>query len=952
MADITHKVQEALGDRYRVQGHLGTGGMAEVFLAEDLRHDRMVAVKVVRPELAEAVGAERFVREVRITAGLTHPNIPPLLDSGEADGLLYYVMPHIEGATLSERLTTEGRMGVKDSLLLARELADALAYAHREGVVHRDVKPSNVFLEEGHALLGDFGVALVAETADTDRITSTEVLLGTVEYMSPEQCSGAHSVDARSDIYSLGCVMYEMLAGEPPFVGRSRVAVVARQIGETPPPLSVLRGDIPNSVEQIVTRCLAKAPADRFATGQDLRDALDQALRELEGGISMLPHVRSRTRALVGTGVVIVLVAVAAFLLRPTSVPALNPNRVVVFPLANRGGGENLGADVALIIGNALVQTEPLSWIDGWEQLDPEQRADPATVSSEAARRIARNRNANHYVTGGIAWSGDSVTVRLILHHTEGDSVIDQASASGSTARTTPDQLGLAAVVELMPSLVDPGRRVDLSPITDRNPAAVALWIQADKAYRSARFREALDLYRRAVDTDSLLVMAALKGARSANWLEEPALATDLIELSLRHDTILPPAHRSYAGALRAYQRGQADDAVDRYRATLELDPGWAEAWAALGEVHRHLFPEGVESTRPGSAAFREAERLDSTFIPALVHLAEEAVLSDDVDRARHLLARIQEADADPAAADWVVLMEACAFADVPRTRQSLPRAPSAALIAASQQFAAGARNPACAEVGYRSVLGRDDLERGEHWGAVVGLMSVYTIQARVAELDALLQESLAWGEGSTRFLFPLAVAAGADLTRRAEAVDSEAADMWAPRYEGVRPTTLWSLTLWNALEGDLPVARTLVRRLDEAAESRGDLRTRTLARAGRAHLLVAEGDTASALEILRGLDPAFPRSDLDYGLFEPLAPERILLAELLLSVGEPAEAYRVAALFDHPGAAMFVPFVPRSLALRVRAAEALPGADWAQRGRDARNRLESMGRLDLLERP
>jgi hypothetical protein len=250
-------------------------------------------------------------------------------------------------------------------------------------------------------------------------------------------------------------------------------------------------------------------------------------------------------------------------------------------------------------------------------------------------------------------------------------------------------------------------------------------------------------------------------------------------------------------------------------------------------------------------------------------------------------------------------------------------------------------------------VLEREGLTRAEHWSAVMGLMGVLTVENRVVELDSLLQASLASGEGSTRFLFALATYAGADLRDRATEVDAEAASIWGPDYrDGAGAEVLWLLTLWNAMEGDLPVARTLVRRLDEAADRDGDPHTGALARAARAHLLVAEGDTTAALATLRGLNPAFPPNVLDYGLVEPLAPERLLLAELLLATGKPSQAYDAAEILDHPGAAIFVPFVAKSLVVRVRAAEALPGSVWARKARVARDRLEALGRLDLVQRP
>jgi eukaryotic-like serine/threonine-protein kinase len=931
--------------------------MATVFLVTDTKHDRQVALKVLRPEVAGAVGAGRFLREIETAARLTHPHLLPLHDSGQIGDLLYYSMPFVDGESLRSRIDREGALPIEDALSIAVECADGLSYAHEQGIVHRDVKPGNILLSAGHAVLADFGIARALEEAAEQSLTTQGVAVGTIGYMSPEQASGEGPVDERSDVYALGCVLYEMLTGERPFAGRSRVATIARQLSGPPTPVAVLRPEVPEALQDAVARCLARTPADRFQSADELR----AALRAVQGSLGSVPTDASTLegqwprRAFLGVAAVaVVTLAIWLFAwpdVGPRTGSALDPTKIVVFPLANRGGGEYAGADVALTIGNALVHTDPLRWIDGWEQLTPSERSDPSLVTSDRALSIARERAAAHYLTGALAWSGDSVTVRLILHDARGDSVAAQASASGLADSGSANRLGLQSAMMILPMLVDPGRRVDLSAITERAPAAVALWMQGDRAYREARFGEALELYQRAVGLDSLLTLAALKGGQAASWLERPELAMDLLELAVRHDSLLPPARRAVAHGLRAYEAGEADLAVERFREALDAQPDWAEAWAALGETYRHLFPDSAVEMEFGARAFAEAARWDSTFTPALVHLAEQAIASGELDRGRSLLQRVEAAGAEPGAVDWVVLMEACAAP--PRVREEIPRAPAASLILASQQLAAGGRHLRCAETGFESVLERDDLTRAERWSATLGLMGVLAIENRVEELGELLDETLAAGEGSTRFLFALGVVAGVDLRDRAEAVDAEAETMWGPDYEATsNPHTLWLLSLWNSIEGDLEVAEVLSGRLRDLAEEGTDPVTRVLADAARAHVSTARGDSASALSTLQALDPAFGRVVLDYGLVEPLAPERMLLAELLLARGDAEEAYRTAALFDHPGAAIFVPFVARSLELRARAARAMPGRQWAERARQAEERLNVLGRADLVRQP
>jgi len=270
------RLKAALAGRYTIELELGQGGMATVYLAHDVRHDRRVAVKVLRPELSLELGADRFVREIHLAARLNHPHIMPLFDSGEAGGFLYYVMPVVEGESLRERLQQAKRLPVEDATQIAQEVADALDYAHRHGVVHRDIKPENILLQDGHAVVADFGIgkAVSAAAQGVAALTRTGVTVGTPAYMSPEQAAGEQAIDGRSDLYSLGCVVYEMLAGEPPFTGPTAQAVIAAHLTATPRPLAELRSDTPPWVADAIARALAKDPNARFRAATAFRDAI------------------------------------------------------------------------------------------------------------------------------------------------------------------------------------------------------------------------------------------------------------------------------------------------------------------------------------------------------------------------------------------------------------------------------------------------------------------------------------------------------------------------------------------------------------------------------------------------------------------------------------------------------------------------------------------------------
>ena len=323
MTQVPDRLTAALADRYRIERELGQGGMATVYLAEDLKHHRKVAVKVLRPELSAALGPERFLREIETTAGLHHPHILPLYDSGSTGGqggsgadrspapppLLYYVMPFVEGESLRDRLNREKQLPLEDALRITREVADALSFAHSRGIVHRDIKPENILLESGHAVVADFGIARAVSEAGADRLTATGMSVGTPLYMSPEQAAGESDLDGRSDLYSLACVLYEMLAGQPPFTGATAANVVHQHLTAEARSISQLRPAVPSAVADVLARALAKNPADRFSPAAHFAAALTTSATVIA------PERRGPSRAALGVGAAGIVVAIAALVL-------------------------------------------------------------------------------------------------------------------------------------------------------------------------------------------------------------------------------------------------------------------------------------------------------------------------------------------------------------------------------------------------------------------------------------------------------------------------------------------------------------------------------------------------------------------------------------------------------------------------------------------------------------
>ena len=389
MEDEVASLRSALSDRYEVQQEIGRGGMSVVSLARDVKHNRLVAVKVLRSDLSEQIGAERFHREVDIAAHLSNPHILPLFDSGESENRLYYVMPYVDGGTLAERIDLNGRLSADAAIEVARSVGLALAAAHEKGIVHRDIKPGNILFSGGEAVVADFGIARATQVEGAERLTRSGLSVGSPAFMSPEQ-AGGDPVDGRSDLYSLGCVLYTMLTGRPPFLRDTAQATIAAQIAEPAPSEREVRPKVPKGVEEIILTALQKDPAARFQTASELVAALDHP--ELMPERARARRRRARVRATLTDLAVILGVGAVGWLawraFVPEPLPAADANRIMVFPLMERGETRaGMGYDAALTIGNVLNHADPLTFVSGWDWLDAEERADGNLLTADVARR-------------------------------------------------------------------------------------------------------------------------------------------------------------------------------------------------------------------------------------------------------------------------------------------------------------------------------------------------------------------------------------------------------------------------------------------------------------------------------------------------------------------------------------------------------------------------------------
>jgi tRNA A-37 threonylcarbamoyl transferase component Bud32/tetratricopeptide (TPR) repeat protein len=572
-----------LGGRYQLLRELGRGATATVYLATDSQHGREVAVKILHQALARALGPERFLREIRIAARLNHPNILPLHDSGEADGFLYYVMPFAAGDTLRRRMTREVQLPVEDALRIACDVADGLAHAHEQGVVHRDIKPENILLEGGRAVVADFGIARALSGTEMS-ISSSGLAVGTPGYMSPEQSSAGKDVDARSDVYSLGCVLYEMLAGEQLFAGPTPHAVASRHLHEHVPSLKIVRPGVPAWLQSTIETALAKVPADRYRSAAEF----GRALRAGESGA----RPALRRSPWFGLGLILLLATAAAggFLLwRRLRGPALDPQLYAVVPFIHLEGvsAHQLinGANCATLASEALRRWRDLSRVDGLRLDDLIERRGERPTNLRGAIALARAAGAGRLIWGELRNNGAFTVVRGVLIDTrKADQPIRDSQITWLSTGNDSIPLLFAAMVD---SLVSEGQ-----PPPSRGSTQPFAAVQAFAAGMAARgdwdLAGALREFRRALAADPSYPAGNLRVAEVSQWLEEsPGDWRASAAVASASTEGLSAVERLHASALLDFADQRYPESCGRYRELIRRDSSDFAAWYGLGECQR-----------------------------------------------------------------------------------------------------------------------------------------------------------------------------------------------------------------------------------------------------------------------------------------------------------------------------------------------------------------------------
>ncbi|MEO5817224.1 MAG: serine/threonine-protein kinase [Gemmatimonadaceae bacterium] len=613
---------------YEIRRELGRGATAVVYLAYDEKHDRLVALKHLQSDLL--LTPTRFLGEIHTIAGMQHPHILPLHDSGVWDDAPFFVMPYVNGETLEQRIRREGALPIADAVAIAEEVGDALEYAHRNGVIHRDIKPANILLADGHAYVADFGIAHVISLASEMRVTGTGIAVGTPAYMSPEQAAGMSEVDGRSDLYSLGCVLFEMLTGHPPFPGKTPRAVIVRRASGPPDAMRTVRPKVPDSLERVVVRLLAEDPGDRFATaGEFVRE-----LTVVEPDVEPREPRTSRTRAvLIAAGILALAAAGVVYARGAGGDAAVDQYTYAVFPFRHVGTAQNSwlnGDGCARLLHDAMARWQGVRLVDDMRVSDVWNRQQPRTVADAFA--AAKSLRAGQLAWGEVVTVGDSLEIRVVAY--------DVLRASQPTrqfvVRLSRDTPQIERVfTALADSIILGGRRVREGAATGtRNLIALEKFLDGRAAIDRFDLRLAEQSFKEALATDESYAHAHFWLARTMAWEgeAEPSAWTSNAARAVALSATLSPRDRAHAGALLDLAEGRMAEACQRYRTLIDTDSLDFSAWFGLGDcnardaiVVRDAKSASGYSFRGSTQTAITSYRRALTLVPSF-HIAERGV--------------------------------------------------------------------------------------------------------------------------------------------------------------------------------------------------------------------------------------------------------------------------------------------------------------------------------------
>ena len=690
MSTTQAQLTQLLADRYRIERELGRGGMATVYLAQDLRHDRPVALKVLHPDLASTLGPDRFQREIRLAARLQHPHVLGVHDSGETGGYLWFTMPYVEGESLRNRLERERQLPLDEAVRIAREAADALEYAHKHGVVHRDIKPENILLSSGHALVADFGIARAVSDGQAG-LTGTGMIVGTPAYMSPEQASGERQVDGRADLYALGCVLYEMLAGEPPFTGPTAQAVISRALTDSPRPLHSVRQTVPSALDLVLAKAMAKVPADRYATAAEFARALTAAseLHSADTTASRSAGARKRHVPLAAVLLIGILIGVGALfawkLGSGASDPADATRTIAVLPF------ENLGApdDQYFADGMSDEVRGRLATLPGLTVI-ARGSANQYRDSKKTPAEIARELGARYLLTATVRWekggAGGSrvrVTPELVeIRPGAAPSTRWQQPFDAVMSDVFKVQADIAGqVAEALDVELAPKEKQQLETRPTTNMAAYDAYLQGNEVFDQGLpvpLQRAAGLYGRAVALDSTFLEAWSRLSRANSnlyWLTSPLqeYAATARAAATRAAAIAPNSAATHKaqGDIHRFIEADWNHAIEQYNLARQADPQDAEVLSQIA-----FSQQGAGLWDGAVATLKEGIRLDPRSVSVQQRLARSYLWLrkyPEALRETERLASLAPASAQPTQA---MVMAHLAMGNLEEARKALRSVP------------------------------------------------------------------------------------------------------------------------------------------------------------------------------------------------------------------------------------------------------------------------------------